>query len=135
MELLLSQISNLTSECLCLFCFLKCLSVLSCDKKAEQGAVPRCLPASAVLWFCVQESKQEGSNGEDRNKCCPICNMTFSSPAVATSHYLGKTHAKNVKQQSPKAEGMTAVPSLVTCQLENAARSDFALGSVVGPQV
>ncbi|XP_013057310.3 zinc finger protein 346 isoform X3 [Anser cygnoides] len=51
-----------------------------------------------------QESKQEGSNGEDRNKCCPICNMTFSSPAVATSHYLGKTHAKNVKQQSPKAE-------------------------------
>ncbi|XP_035415473.1 zinc finger protein 346 isoform X1 [Cygnus atratus] len=51
-----------------------------------------------------QESKQEGSNGEDRNKCCPICNMTFSSPAVATSHYLGKTHAKNVKQQSPRAE-------------------------------
>ncbi|XP_021265813.1 zinc finger protein 346 [Numida meleagris] len=52
----------------------------------------------------AKESKQEGSNGEDRNKCCPICNMTFSSPAVATSHYLGKTHAKNVKQQSPKVE-------------------------------
>ncbi|NXN92050.1 ZN346 protein, partial [Rhinopomastus cyanomelas] len=51
-----------------------------------------------------QDSKQEGSNGEDRNKCCPICNMTFSSPAVATSHYLGKTHAKNMKQQSPKVE-------------------------------
>lgn len=33
--------------------------------------------------------------------------MTFSSPAVATSHYLGKTHAKNMKQQSPKVEGMT----------------------------
>ncbi|XP_054073755.1 fibroblast growth factor receptor 4 isoform X1 [Rissa tridactyla] len=56
-----------------------------------------------------QDSKQEGSNGEDRNKCCPICNMTFSSPAVATSHYLGKTHAKNMKQQSPKVE--EAVPS------------------------
>ncbi|KAM9603671.1 zinc finger protein 346 isoform 3-T3 [Morphnus guianensis] len=55
-----------------------------------------------------QDSKQEGSNGEDRNKCCPICNMTFSSPAVATSHYLGKTHAKNMKQQSPKVE--EAVP-------------------------
>ncbi|NXA82762.1 ZN346 protein, partial [Thryothorus ludovicianus] len=51
------------------------------------------------------EVKQEGSNGEDRNKCCPICNMTFSSPAVATSHYLGKTHAKNMKQQAPKVEG------------------------------
>ncbi|NXC30463.1 ZN346 protein, partial [Campylorhamphus procurvoides] len=54
------------------------------------------------------EAKQEGSNGEDRNKCCPICNMTFSSPAVATSHYLGKTHAKNMKQQAPKVE--EAVP-------------------------
>ncbi|PKK17765.1 zinc finger protein 346 [Columba livia] len=55
-----------------------------------------------------QDSKQEGSSGEDRSKCCPICNMTFSSPAVATSHYLGKTHAKNMKQQSPKVE--EAVP-------------------------
>nr|DBA30918.1 TPA: hypothetical protein GDO54_006842 [Pyxicephalus adspersus] len=33
----------------------------------------------------------------DRNKCCPVCNMTFSSPVVATSHYEGKTHAKNLK--------------------------------------
>lgn len=33
--------------------------------------------------------------------------MTFSSPAVATSHYLGKTHAKNMKQQAPKVEGMS----------------------------
>ncbi|XP_067391397.1 zinc finger protein 346 isoform X2 [Emydura macquarii macquarii] len=52
------------------------------------------------------ETKQESSNGEDRNKCCPICNMTFSSPVVAMSHYLGKTHAKNLKltQQSPKEQ-------------------------------
>ncbi|CAM2117983.1 zinc finger protein 346 isoform X1 [Caretta caretta] len=52
------------------------------------------------------ETKQESSSGEDRNKCCPICNMTFSSPVVAMSHYLGKTHAKNLKlkQQSPKME-------------------------------
>ncbi|CAI5766900.1 finger 346 isoform X1 [Podarcis lilfordi] len=53
------------------------------------------------------DTKQEGSSEEDRNKCCPICNMTFSSPVVANSHYLGKTHAKNLKlkQQPPKAEG------------------------------
>ncbi|CAI5766903.1 finger 346 isoform X2 [Podarcis lilfordi] len=57
------------------------------------------------------DTKQEGSSEEDRNKCCPICNMTFSSPVVANSHYLGKTHAKNLKlkQQPPKAEG--AVPA------------------------
>ncbi|XP_066473032.1 zinc finger protein 346 isoform X2 [Tiliqua scincoides] len=56
------------------------------------------------------EAKQS-NNGEDRNKCCPICNMTFSSPVVANSHYLGKTHAKNLKlkQQSPKTEA--AVPA------------------------
>jgi len=63
--------------------------------------------------LCAQDSKQEGSSGEDRNKCCPICNMTFSSPAVATSHYLGKTHAKNMKQQSPKVEGMAACGAFV----------------------
>ncbi|XP_023791604.1 zinc finger protein 346 isoform X2 [Cyanistes caeruleus] len=63
-----------------------------------------------------QDSKQEGSNGEDRNKCCPICNMTFSSPAVATSHYLGKTHAKNMKQQAPKVEAGKGYPCS-TCNI------------------
>lgn len=69
---------------------------------------------SRFVVLCAQESKQEGTNGEDRNKCCPICNMTFSSPAVATSHYLGKTHAKNVKQQSPKVEGMSVCSAFVS---------------------
>ncbi|KAM8972020.1 zinc finger protein 346 [Pelodytes ibericus] len=40
---------------------------------------------------------QESNDAVDRNKCCPICNMTFSSPVVAESHYTGKTHAKNLK--------------------------------------
>lgn len=33
--------------------------------------------------------------------------MTFSSPVVAQSHYLGKTHAKNLKLKphSTKVEG------------------------------
>nr|XP_033783437.1 zinc finger protein 346 [Geotrypetes seraphini] len=41
--------------------------------------------------------KESSNDNEDRNKCCPICNMTFSSPVVAQSHYEGKTHAKNLK--------------------------------------
>ncbi|XP_062977039.1 zinc finger protein 346 isoform X2 [Elgaria multicarinata webbii] len=59
----------------------------------------------------IKLDTKQSNNGEDRNKCCPICNMTFSSPVVANSHYLGKTHAKNLKlkQQSPKAEA--AVPA------------------------
>ncbi|VFV28060.1 zinc finger protein 346 [Lynx pardinus] len=49
----------------------------------------------------------QNSRSKDKNQCCPICNMTFSSPVVAQSHYLGKTHAKNLKlkQQSTKVEG------------------------------
>ncbi|XP_073476581.1 zinc finger protein 346 [Aquarana catesbeiana] len=39
----------------------------------------------------------DAGNETDRNKCCPVCNMTFSSPVVAASHYEGKTHAKNLK--------------------------------------
>ncbi|XP_029439709.1 zinc finger protein 346 [Rhinatrema bivittatum] len=53
---------------------------------------------------------KESSNGnEDRNKCCPICNMTFSSPVVAQSHYEGKTHAKNlkIKEQGPYGEAVS----------------------------
>ncbi|XP_044883443.1 zinc finger protein 346 isoform X7 [Mauremys mutica] len=80
------------------------------------------------------ETKQESSNGEDRNKCCPICNMTFSSPVVAMSHYLGKTHAKNLKlkQQSPRVEGTMPPqkcpanfpPSAVSSNEENQSTSD-----------
>ncbi|XP_030634755.1 zinc finger matrin-type protein 4-like [Chanos chanos] len=33
----------------------------------------------------------------DRNKCCTLCNMFFTSPVVAQSHYQGKTHAKRVR--------------------------------------
>lgn len=55
----------------------------------------------------VLSSNQKSSRSKDKNQCCPICNMTFSSPVVAQSHYLGKTHAKNLKlkQQSTKVEG------------------------------
>ncbi|XP_011384845.1 zinc finger matrin-type protein 1 [Pteropus vampyrus] len=34
----------------------------------------------------------------DRNKFCDLCNMIFSSPIVAQSHYVGKVHAKKMKQ-------------------------------------
>ncbi|KAM9846886.1 zinc finger protein 346 isoform 1-T1 [Aulostomus maculatus] len=38
------------------------------------------------------------NNGDsDRSKVCHVCNMTFSSPVVAESHYQGKVHAKNLR--------------------------------------
>ncbi|XP_058613845.1 zinc finger protein 346 isoform X1 [Onychostoma macrolepis] len=42
----------------------------------------------------------------DKYKACNVCNMTFSSPVVAQSHYQGKVHSKNLRlktfgQQTP----------------------------------
>uniref|UniRef100_A0A8C2JX81 Zinc finger protein 346 n=1 Tax=Cyprinus carpio TaxID=7962 RepID=A0A8C2JX81_CYPCA len=34
----------------------------------------------------------------DKYKVCSVCNMTFSSPVVAQSHYQGKVHSKNLLQ-------------------------------------
>ncbi|XP_015268007.1 PREDICTED: zinc finger protein 346-like [Gekko japonicus] len=78
------------------------------------------------------DTKQQGNNGEDRNKYCPICTMTFTSPVVANSHYVGKTHAKNLKLHSPKAEAVVpaqkqaanAPPTTVSSNEENQNTSD-----------
>ncbi|XP_073507463.1 zinc finger protein 346 [Phyllobates terribilis] len=47
----------------------------------------------------AEDTVQTASDDADRNKCCPVCNMTFSSPVVAMSHYIGKTHSKNLRLQ------------------------------------
>uniref|UniRef100_A0A8C5RSI8 C2H2-type domain-containing protein n=1 Tax=Laticauda laticaudata TaxID=8630 RepID=A0A8C5RSI8_LATLA len=39
---------------------------------------------------------QENPN-MDKNMYCRLCNMVFTSPVVAQSHYLGKIHAKKLK--------------------------------------
>lgn len=47
---------------------------------------------------CVCICQQDCNNGDtDRSKVCHVCNMTFSSPVVAESHYQGKVHAKNLR--------------------------------------
>uniref|UniRef100_A0A8C0B6W7 Zinc finger matrin-type 4 n=1 Tax=Buteo japonicus TaxID=224669 RepID=A0A8C0B6W7_9AVES len=42
---------------------------------------------------------ENGSDGDsvDKNKCCTLCNMSFTSAVVAESHYQGKIHAKRLK--------------------------------------
>ncbi|XP_038564903.1 zinc finger protein 346 isoform X1 [Micropterus salmoides] len=43
-------------------------------------------------------SDSDCNNGDtDRLKECHVCNMAFSSPVVAESHYNGKVHAKNLR--------------------------------------
>ncbi|NWS47961.1 ZMAT1 protein, partial [Probosciger aterrimus] len=56
----------------------------------------------------------DGSEVVDKYKYCSLCNMLFTSPVDALSHYMGKIHAKNVKQFSKEAhmpaQGMQIVP-------------------------
>ncbi|XP_074837669.1 LOW QUALITY PROTEIN: zinc finger matrin-type protein 4 [Carettochelys insculpta] len=42
---------------------------------------------------------ENGSDADsvDKNKCCTLCNMSFTSAVVAESHYQGKIHAKRLK--------------------------------------
>ncbi|XP_042262149.1 zinc finger matrin-type protein 1-like isoform X2 [Thunnus maccoyii] len=35
----------------------------------------------------------------DKDRFCELCNMVFSSPVVAKSHYEGKVHIKNLRKQ------------------------------------
>ncbi|XP_029691543.1 zinc finger matrin-type protein 4 isoform X2 [Takifugu rubripes] len=48
----------------------------------------------------------------DRNKCCTLCNMFFTSAIVAQSHYQGKTHAKRVRLVLGEPPSLSAVASL-----------------------
>ncbi|XP_063065804.1 zinc finger matrin-type protein 4-like [Engraulis encrasicolus] len=42
------------------------------------------------------EGSEEG-DVVDKNKCCTLCNMSFTSAVVAQSHYQGKIHAKRLR--------------------------------------
>eukprot|EP00066_Takifugu_rubripes_P002316 XP_003964162.2 PREDICTED: zinc finger matrin-type protein 4-like [Takifugu rubripes] len=46
----------------------------------------------------------------DRNKCCTLCNMFFTSAIVAQSHYQGKTHAKRVRLVLGEPPSLSATP-------------------------
>lgn len=48
----------------------------------------------SVFFFPMQGSD---ADTVDKNKCCTLCNMSFTSAVVADSHYQGKIHAKRLK--------------------------------------
>ncbi|XP_065712905.2 zinc finger matrin-type protein 4 isoform X2 [Patagioenas fasciata] len=72
----------------------------SSDVDQELFTESYCRVCSAQL---ISESQRvahyEGSDGDsvDKNKCCTLCNMSFTSAVVAESHYQGKIHAKRLK--------------------------------------
>ncbi|KFQ70792.1 Zinc finger matrin-type protein 1, partial [Phaethon lepturus] len=52
--------------------------------------------------------QMDGSGVVDKSKYCDLCNMFFTSSVVALSHYLGKIHAKKLKQLSGDQTPMPA---------------------------
>uniref|UniRef100_A0A8C5U8I5 Zinc finger matrin-type 4 n=1 Tax=Malurus cyaneus samueli TaxID=2593467 RepID=A0A8C5U8I5_9PASS len=60
---------------------------------------------------------ENGGDGDsvDKNKCCTLCNMSFTSAVVAESHYQGKIHAKRLKLllgEQPSLKATAALGSL-----------------------
>lgn len=68
------------------------VSCSSIDKSHDMGFEFFC--DTVFLLFPMQ-----GSDADmvDKNKCCTLCNMSFTSAVVADSHYQGKIHAKRLK--------------------------------------
>ncbi|XP_007990508.1 zinc finger matrin-type protein 1 isoform X2 [Chlorocebus sabaeus] len=59
----------------------------------EQNEVP-----GKKMKMHVENFQVHRYEGVDKNKFCDLCNMMFSSPFIAQSHYVGKVHAKKLKQ-------------------------------------
>nr|XP_020731940.1 zinc finger matrin-type protein 4 isoform X4 [Odocoileus virginianus texanus] len=60
----------------------------------------------------------------DKNKCCTLCNMSFTSAVVADSHYQGKIHAKRLKlllgENTPLKTTATPLSSLKPPRVDTA---------------
>ncbi|NXX59039.1 ZMAT1 protein, partial [Scopus umbretta] len=69
------------------------------DKRQEHGKQKKT--------DCI-DFQMDGSGVLDKNKYCSLCNVIFTSPVVALSHYLGKIHAKKMKQLSGDQAHMPA---------------------------
>ncbi|KAJ8276804.1 hypothetical protein COCON_G00085560 [Conger conger] len=73
------------------------------QSKKHANKVRRCMTIHKEEEPLVKRFKSPSTDGAsdngavDRDKACPVCNMTFSSPVVAESHYQGKVHTKNLK--------------------------------------
>ncbi|KAI5250165.1 Zinc Finger Matrin-Type Protein 4 [Manis pentadactyla] len=69
---------------------------------------------------------ENGSDADmvDKNKCCTLCNMSFTSAVVADSHYQGKIHAKRLKlllgEKTPLKTTATPLSSLKPPRVDTA---------------
>ncbi|KAM7398374.1 hypothetical protein PAMA_006330 [Pampus argenteus] len=73
------------------------------------------------------------NNGDtDRSKVCHVCNMTFSSPVVAESHYQGKVHAKNLRLKTVGPQTPVTSQTAPTVQPKKKPADDASVAPVTG---
>ncbi|XP_077745752.1 zinc finger matrin-type protein 1 isoform X5 [Canis aureus] len=97
----------------------------------EQNEVPGKKMKMDVRNFQVHRSEVV-----DRNKFCDLCNMIFSSPVVAQSHYVGKVHAKKLKQLMEEHDQVSPSgfqPEMADVPLTTSAESTFLKPLAIKP--
>ncbi|XP_063341994.1 zinc finger protein 346 [Pelmatolapia mariae] len=78
-------------------------------------------------------SDSDCNNGDtDRFKVCHVCNMTFSAPVVAESHYQGKVHAKNLRLKAVGPQALVNSQITPTPQLKKKPADDSSGTPVTG---
>ncbi|XP_074214953.1 zinc finger matrin-type protein 1 isoform X3 [Camelus bactrianus] len=98
-----------------------------------------CSICGVVLQFESQRiSHYEVHRSEvvDRNKFCDLCNMIFSSSVVAQSHYVGKVHAKKLKQLMEERDQVSPSgfqPEMAGVPITTSAESTFLKPLAVKP--
>ncbi|XP_029095921.1 zinc finger matrin-type protein 1 isoform X2 [Monodon monoceros] len=109
------------------------------QEKTELFTDNFCNICGVVLQFESQRiSRYEMHRSEvvDRNKFCDLCNMIFSSPVVAQSHYVGKFHAKKLKQLMEEHDQVSPSgfqPEMAGVPITTSAESTFLKPLVVKP--
>ncbi|XP_037543751.1 zinc finger protein 346 isoform X2 [Nematolebias whitei] len=58
----------------------------------------------------TSDNEDCGNGVTDRMKACPLCNMTFTSPVMAESHYQGKLHARKLKMKTAEKQTPVEAP-------------------------
>uniref|UniRef100_A0A673UII5 Zinc finger matrin-type 1 n=1 Tax=Suricata suricatta TaxID=37032 RepID=A0A673UII5_SURSU len=97
----------------------------------EQNEVP-----GKKMKMDVKNFKVHKTDVVDRNKFCDLCNMIFSSPVVAQSHYVGKVHAKKLKQLMEEYDQVSPSgfqPELAGVPITTSAESTFLKPLAVKP--
>ncbi|XP_061730658.1 zinc finger matrin-type protein 1 isoform X4 [Nerophis ophidion] len=77
----------------------------------------------------TESTGQQQNMPTDKDRFCELCNMVFSSPVVAKSHYQGKVHTKNVRKHCLQKSDKNREVSTSSSPQMDSANNIFMSGS------